>query len=343
MPARTSASQSSVARTEACLAAIEAWQPHVNSMVTTTADAALRDAATADKAAAEGRWLGVLHGLPIAIKDNIDTAGVLTTAGSLFYKDYVPNSDAPVVERLKRAGAVIVGKCTMHELAFGIRSYNPVIGQSRNPYDTSRVPGGSSGGSGIVVATGMAETALGTDTGGSVRLPAAICGVTGLRPTSGRVSNRGCRPLSAPHDTIGPMARTALDCARIFAVIAGYDAEDPSSKQAPLENFLPGLGDGIKGVRIGVPQNYYLENCSSEVMAAYEASLKVLEKLGAKLVKVRVAGAETAQDHGQVMIYSDAAAIFAVPEVGGALVGGASLTADSFMGIALAASEPFES
>lgn len=311
MPERTSAGQSSVARTEACLEAIEAWQPHVNAMVTTTVETARREAAAADKSAADGRWLGVLHGLPMAIKDNIETAGVLTTAGSLFYKDHVPNADAPVVERLRKAGAVIIGKCTMHELAFGIRSYNPVIGQSRNPYDTSRVPGGSSGGSGIVVATGMAEASLGTDTGGSVRLPAAICGITGLRPTSGRVSNRGCVPLSPPHDTIGPMARTALDCARIFAVTAGHDPEDASSKEAPLENFLPRMGDGIKGVRIGVPQNYYLENCSSEVLAAYEASLKVLEKLGAKLVKVRVSGAETAQDHGQVLIYSDAAERFA--------------------------------
>jgi aspartyl-tRNA(Asn)/glutamyl-tRNA(Gln) amidotransferase subunit A len=181
----------SLARVEACLPAINRWQGRVNAMVTTAEDAARAEAVAADRAAAEGRWLGLLHGMPMVIKDNLDTAGVRTTSGSLFFKDHVPNQDATVVAKLKRAGAVIVGKCTMHEVAFGIRSYNPVIGQSRNPYDLARVPGGSSGGSGIAVATGMAEAALGTDTGGSIRLPAAICGITGLRPSLGRVLEPG--------------------------------------------------------------------------------------------------------------------------------------------------------
>lgn len=311
MPARTSASQSSVARTEACLAAIEAWQPHVNSMVTTTADAALRDAATADKAAAEGRWLGVLHGLPIAIKDNIDTAGTETTAGSLFFKGRVPNVDAPVIQRLRRAGAVLVSKVTMHEVAFGIRSFSPVIGQARNPYDLTRVPGGSSGGSGIAVATGMAAAALGTDTGGSIRIPAAMCGISGLRPTHGRVPIAGCFPVSEQHDTIGPMAATVADCARIFAVIAGHDRADPVSVQAPLDNFLPTLGEGIAGIRIGIPVNHYLEGAAADTLKAYDNALKVLEALGARLESVRVEGAETAQQHASVMIYSDACALHA--------------------------------
>lgn len=297
---------SAVARVEAALAAIERWQPHVNAMVTTTADAARAEALAADKATADGKWLGLLHGLPMAIKDNLDTAGVRTTSGSLFFKDHVPNHDATVVAKLRRAGAVIVGKCTMHEVAFGIRSHNPVIGQARNPYDLSRVPGGSSGGSGIAVATGMAEAALGTDTGGSVRLPAAICGITGLRPTSGRVSNHGCLPVSLSHDTVGPMAVTALDCARIFAVIAGYDDEDPSSENRPLENFLPAIGDGIKGLHIGIPRNHYLAGCSADVQTAYTSSLAKLESLGAKLVEVTVAGAEGIQDEAAAMIFSDA-------------------------------------
>lgn len=303
--------QSSVARLEACLDAIESWQPSVNAMVTTTETAARTEAIAADQASAEGRWLGLLHGMPIAIKDNLDTAGVRTTSGSLFFKDHVPNRDAPTVAKLKQAGAVIVGKCTMHEVAFGIRSHNPVIGQARNPYDLSRIPGGSSGGSGIAVATGMAEAALGTDTGGSVRLPAAICGITGLRPTTGRVSNRGCLPVSSSHDTVGPMAGSALDCARIFAVISGFDEQDPTSADYPLENFLPRLGDGIQGLRVGVPRNYYLDGCSSDVATAYQAALKKLESLGARLVDVTVAGAEGIQAETSVMIFSDAAHLHA--------------------------------
>ena len=306
MSANSTHLQSSLGRLEVCLDAIQRWQPSVNAMVTTTATAARAEAVAADRASADGRWLGLLHGMPIVIKDNLEAAGVRATSGSLFFKDYVPNRDAPTVARLKQAGAVIVGKSTMHEVAFGIRSHNPVIGQARNPYDLSRVPGGSSGGSGIAVATGMAEAALGTDTGGSIRLPAAICGITGLRPTSGRVSNRGCLPVSSSHDTVGPMAASALDCARIFAVIAGYDDQDPTSKAQPLENFLPTIGQGIRGLKVGVPRNHYLDGCTGDVATAYRASLSKLESLGARLVDVTVAGAESIQDEASVMIFSDA-------------------------------------
>ncbi len=294
------------ARLEACLEATAAWQPLTNGYVTSMADSARREADAADRAAGAGKWLGLLHGMPIAVKDNLDTAGVKTTSGSLFFKDHVPNHDAPTVARLKKAGAVITGKSTMHEFAFGIRSFNPVIGQARNPYDLTRIPGGSSGGSGIVVAAGMAEGALGTDTGGSVRLPAAINGITGLRPTHGRVSNTGCMPVSLQHDTVGPMARTALDCARIFAVIAGYDPEDPTSVDHPLENFLPGLGDGVAGLRVGIPENHYLEGCTPEVLDAYHAAIRTFERLGARTVKVRVPGVEDIHKHATVVVYSDA-------------------------------------
>jgi aspartyl-tRNA(Asn)/glutamyl-tRNA(Gln) amidotransferase subunit A len=303
--------RASSARVEACLAAIDTWQSRVNAMVTVTEDAARVEAAAADRAESEGRWLGLLHGMPMVIKDNLDTAGVRTTAGSLFFKDHIPNRDATVVAKLKRAGAVIVGKCTMHEVAFGVRSYNPVTGQARNPYDLTRVPGGSSGGSGIAVATGMAEAALGTDTGGSIRLPAAICGITGLRPTSGRVSSQGCLPVSLSHDTIGPMAASALDCARIFAVIAGFDDQDPTSKARPLENFLPSIDEGIAGLRIGVPRNHYLEGGSPDVVAAFHAAVAKLEDLGAKVVDVTVAGVEEIQDEASVMIFSDACELHA--------------------------------
>ncbi|MDA0342190.1 MAG: amidase, partial [Proteobacteria bacterium] len=173
--------------TQACLDAIAARDGTVHAMITVTAEAALRQAEAADKAAAQGRWLGLLHGMPMAIKDNIATAGVRTTAGSVFFTDHVPNENAPVVDRLMKAGAVMVGKATMHEFAFGIRSDNTVSPPCRNPWNPARVPGGSSGGSGAAVASDMCIGALGSDTGGSVRLPASINGVSGLRPTHGRV------------------------------------------------------------------------------------------------------------------------------------------------------------
>ena len=302
---------SAVARLERCLAAEAAWNPRVNAVITSLAAAARTEADAADRAARDGRWLGLLHGMPIAIKDNIDTAGSGTTAGSLFLKGRLANRDAPVVARLRRAGAVIVSKVTMHEFAFGIRSHNPVIGAARNPYDLARIPGGSSGGSGIAVATGMSEASLGTDTGGSVRIPAAMNGICGLRPTHGRIPNTGSVPVSATHDTIGPLARSVMDCARLFAVLAGYDDADPVSVDVPLENFLPAVADGIAGVRVGVPSNHYLEGVSGDTWKAYDAALHVLEALGAELVTVSVDGAEGAHEQASVMVYSDACAFHA--------------------------------
>lgn len=303
MPAHTPSAE---ARLEACLAAIDTWQQRTNAYITVTADTARAEARAADQAQARGRWTGPLQGMPIAIKDNLDTAGVRTTSGSLFFGDRRPNADATIVARLKRAGAVMVGKATMHEVAFGVRSHNPVIGQARNPFDLARIPGGSSGGSGIVVATGMAEGAIGTDTGGSVRLPAALNGITGLRPTHGRVSNHGCLPVSLSHDTVGPMARTAAECALIFSVIAGYDPLDPTSVDQPLESFLPALADGIAGVRIGIPRSGYLEGATAEVAEAYRRALSTFERLGARLVDVDVPDAAAMQDEAKVIIYSDA-------------------------------------
>jgi len=294
-----------VVRLEEKLNAEKAWNPHVNAVITSM-PSAWADAEAADKAAREGQWLGLLHGATVAVKDNIDTAGTKTTMASKWFAENVPNSDAPVVARVRKAGAVLSQKVTLHEFAFGVRSMSALIGQCKNPWDTSRIPGGSSGGSGVAVATGMADMALGTDTGGSVRIPAGINGITGLRPTSGRVSNSGCFPVSVAHDTIGPMARSALDCARLFAVIAGYDADDPTSRDEPLENFLPTLGDGIEGVKIGVVRNYYFDNVPSDRGAVLEAAIAQLAKLGAKVSEITISGAETIQDQCAVMIYCDA-------------------------------------
>lgn len=301
----------SVNRVDACLDAIENFDGTVNAMITVTADAARRQAEDADAAARDGKWLGLLHGMPMAIKDNIATAGVRTTAGSSFFADHVPNENAAVTQRLLNAGAVIVGKATMHELAFGIRSDNPVSGQCRNPWDSSRIPGGSSGGSGAAIAAGMCVGALGSDTGGSVRLPASINGVSGLRPTHGRVPNHGSTPVSATLDTIGPMARSAADVARIFAVIAGHDERDPLSADQPLENFLPRLGDSIAGVRIGIPRNFYFEDCDPEIESAARAAAKVLADQGAILKEIDVPGAADMQRWATTLIFTDACAFHA--------------------------------
>ena len=293
------------------LDAIERDGERLNAFVTVAPEAAREAAEAADRAAAEGRWLGLLHGMAMAVKDNIETAGLRTTSGSTFFENHVPNDDAAVVARLRRAGAVIVGKAMLHELCFGIRSVNPVSGQCRNPWNTERVPGGSSGGSAAALAAGMVEGALGSDTGGSVRLPASICGVSGLRPTVGRVPNHGATPVSATFDTIGPMARRVEDVARILAVIAGPDRRDPISIDRPLENFLPGLGDGIAGVRVGVPGNFYFDDLADDIAEPVMAAVRELERHGAELVEVDVPGAEETHLHATVMIFSDACAYHA--------------------------------
>ena len=293
---------------EGCLARIEALDPALNAMITTTAEAAREAADACDRAAAEGRWLGLLHGLPVALKDNIETAGVRTTSGAAYLADHIPNRDAPAAARLKAQGAVLIGKANLQELAWGVVSTNPVAGQCRNPWNPARIPGGSSGGSGAAVAAGMAEAALGTDTGGSVRIPAAMTGIAGLRPTHGRISIRGITPVSVAHDTVGPMARRVADVARIFAALAAYDPLDPLSRDLPLGNFLPSLGDGIAGVRVGLARNFFFEDLDAGVEAAVREGARTLESLGARLVEVTLAGAETAQRWTTVMAYADACA-----------------------------------
>ena len=296
---------------ETALDAIDRHDKAVNGMITVTAEDARAAADAADRAAAEGRWLGLLHGMPMAIKDNIQTAGVRTTSGSLHFKDVVPNQDAFVVERLRAAGAVIVGKATMQELAFGIRSTNPVSGQCHNPWDLSKVPGGSSGGSGAVLAAGMAQGTLGSDTGGSVRLPAAMNGVVGLRPTHGRVPNHGTTPVSASYDTIGPMARRVEDVARILAVTAREEPGSAPTSVESLGNFLPTLNDGVAGLRLGLPRNHYFEDCDPEIAEAVMTAVRTLESLGAKVVEVDVAGAEGTHQWATIQIYADACAYHA--------------------------------
>ena len=293
---------------ENALSVIERHDAAINGMITVTAEQAREAADAADQAAANGQWLGLLHGMPMAIKDNIQTAGVRTTSGSLHFKDVVPNQDAFVVQRLKAAGAVILGKATMQELAFGIRSDNPVSGQCHNPWDQTKVPGGSSGGSGAAVAAGMAQGALGTDTGGSVRLPAAMNGIAGLRPTHGRVPNHGSTPVSAGYDTIGPMARRVEDLARILAVTAHEEPGSAPTSAPDLGNFLPSLHDGVAGLRLGIPRNHYFLDCGDGIAEAVMAAARALEAQGARIVEVDVDGAEATHQWATIQVYSDACA-----------------------------------
>jgi aspartyl-tRNA(Asn)/glutamyl-tRNA(Gln) amidotransferase subunit A len=300
---------SSVELTERCLERIERLDGVLRVFVTVTADLARERARAADDALARGALLGPLHGLPVALKDNIDTAGIRTTAGAGFLADRVPAEDAEVVRRLTAAGAVIVGKAQLHELAYGGTTQNPHFGACRNPWDPERIPGGSSGGSGAAVAAGMCAAALGTDTGGSVRIPAALNGVAGLRPTTGAISNRGLVWLTHTFDTIGPLARSVEDVAEVFAVLAGYDPAEPTSVEGPAVDSLAGLGQGVEGLRVGVPASFYFDDADEPVVTAVRAAGDMLAELGASLVEVELPGSAEALEAATRIIWAEALAI----------------------------------
>ena len=233
--------------TRECLARIEKLNPALNAFITVMAESALAEARRAEAEILRGEWRGALHGVPVALKDLIDTAGVRTTAASALYKDRVPEQDAEVVRRLRQAGAVIVGKNNLHEFAYGGSSLVSYFGDVHNPWDVGRIAGGSSGGSAAAVAAGMAYAAIGTDTAGSIREPAALCGCVGLKPTYGRVSSRGVIPLSASLDHVGPLAATVEDAAIVLQAIAGYDAADITSADVPVADYVRRAARGREG------------------------------------------------------------------------------------------------
>jgi aspartyl-tRNA(Asn)/glutamyl-tRNA(Gln) amidotransferase subunit A len=294
---------------EAYLERIERVDGRVNSYVTVAADHARQRAREADEALERGQTLGPLHGLPIALKDNIDTAGIRTTVGSAFFADRVPDRDAEVARRLHDAGAVLLGKLTMHEFAYGATNQNPHYGGCRNPWDLDRIPGGSSGGSGAAVAAGLCAAALGTDTGGSVRIPAALNGVTGIRPTTGRASTRGIFPITWTFDAPGPLARGIEDAARLLAVMAGFDAEDPGSIDRPADDVLGALGQGLDGLRVGVPRNFFFEGVDSDVADRVRDAAEALARGGAAVDEIDLPGAEGADQTTVRMIWAEAYAI----------------------------------
>jgi aspartyl-tRNA(Asn)/glutamyl-tRNA(Gln) amidotransferase subunit A len=299
----------SLEATEAYLGRIERLDGRIGAYITVTAQLAREQADAADEALARGEPLGPLHGLPVALKDNIDTAGVRTTVGSAFFADRVPERDAGVARRLREAGAVLLGKVTMHEFAYGATNQNPHHGSCRTPWDLERIPGGSSGGSGAAVAAGLCAAALGTDTGGSVRIPAALNGVSALRPTNGRVSNRGVFPITWTFDTVGPLARAVVDLALVFSVLQGFDAEDPGSAYRPDDDIFDRLDQGLDGLRIGVPASFFFEDVDDEVVSVVRAAADLMATCGAAVEEIELPGADRANQTTTRMIWAEAYSI----------------------------------
>lgn len=271
-----------------CLRRIEKLNPELNAFITVLADGALAEARAAEAEVSQGRWRGPLHGIPIALKDLIDTADVRTTAASALHKDRVPAEDAEVVRRLKQAGAVILGKNNLHEFAYGGSSLISYFGDVHNPWDPARVAGGSSGGSAAAVVAGMACAAIGTDTAGSIREPAALCGCVGLKPTYGRVSGRGVIPLSTSLDHIGPIARSVADVAIVLQATAGYDSADITTSNVPVADYGSAVAEDAKPLRVGVPRVFFYDDLDPEVASAMDHALRGIETMVLSVKEVQL-------------------------------------------------------
>jgi aspartyl-tRNA(Asn)/glutamyl-tRNA(Gln) amidotransferase subunit A len=294
--------------TQAHLDRISRLEPQLNCFITQTPEAALQRASEMDSESRNGVSRGPLHGIPIALKDLFEMRGVRTTAGSLFFADWVPDENGEIVERLDAAGAVNLGKLNMHEIALGVTNNNLHFGACRNPWDLDRSPGGSSGGSGAALAAGMCMGSMGSDTGGSIRIPASLCGVVGLKPTYGRVSLRGVVPLSWNLDHPGPMARQVRDVAILLQIVAGYDPEDPASVDIPVPDYLVQLDGNVRGWRVALAEDSFFTKADAEVTSAVREAAEVFASLGAQITPLEFPGAyEAARDNG-LLVTSDAAA-----------------------------------
>lgn len=276
-----------------CLARIDQLNPTINAFITVLHERALAEARAAEAEITTGKWRGPLHGIPIGLKDLVDTAGIKTTCASALFADRVPTEDAYVVQRLKRAGAVLLGKQNMQEFAWGGTSASSYFGPVRNPWETDRIAGGSSGGSAAAVATGMCFAAIGTDTGGSVREPAAFCGIVGLKPTYGRVSVRGVFPLSASLDHVGPLCRDVRDTALMLQAIAGYDKLDTTCVDRSVDAYAERLTETSKS-RIGVVRRPYFEDLDPEIAIAIDQALKQINDLASDLFDIDLPSTPTA-------------------------------------------------
>ncbi|CAN5711455.1 amidase [soil metagenome] len=273
--------------TQSSLARLDEVEPALTAFVTTTPDLALEQAKIAEKEIGGGNYRGPLHGIPLGVKDLYDTAGIRTTSSSAQRADYVPAADSASVAKLYAAGMILIGKTHTHEFAYGATT--PTTG---NPWAPDRTPGGSSGGSGAAVGAGVVHVALGSDTGGSIRIPAALCGTVGLKPTYGRASRVGVASLSWSLDHVGPLSRNVTDSALVMAAMSGYDRRDPGTVDAPVPDMVAGIGAGVAGKKIGIPTNYYTDQVDPEAAAAAATAAAKLEELGAELVEVTIPMAE---------------------------------------------------
>ncbi len=287
---------------EAQLARIARLNPALNTFLTVTGDLALRQARAAEAALSvrsrrkSGCDLGLLHGIPVSLKDNIETRGVRTTAGAKILENFVPARDAAVVVALQKSGAVLLGKTNMHEFAYGVTTDNPHFGATRNPWDLARTPGGSSGGSAAAVAAGLGYASIGSDTGGSIRIPAALCGVTGLKPGLGRVSCRGVIPLSPSLDCAGPLARSVEDAGIVFDAIAAGGAHGTSRKRLT----------SLRSVRLGVPREFFFDVLAEDVRACFENAVETCRRLGAQIAEVSIPLLNDTERAGNVIAWAEA-------------------------------------
>ena len=300
---------SPVELTRQTLARIERLEPKLNSYITVTTDTALAQAREAEAEIRGGQWRGPLHGIPYAAKDLCFTKGILTTSGAKIHAGFTPDFDATCVTKLRTAGAVLAGKANLHENAYGITSSNPHYGPVHNPWDLERIPGGSSGGSAAALSAGLCSFSLGTDTGGSIRIPASFCSLTGLKPTFGRVSRHGVYPLGATLDHVGPFALTVEEAAWIYAAMAGRDPHEDATVDQPVElpAFLP--DSRLDGRKIGVPADFYFDDLDPEVEAACKRALAELEDLGAEIVEVALPDIEELNVIARLILLAEASSV----------------------------------
>ena len=295
--------------TQACLNRIKDLNEATNAFITVTPDRALATARRCEQEIMQGGYRGPLHGIPVALKDLYDTVDVPTTAGSRIYADRVPQEDSTVAALLRGAGAVPLGKTNLHEFAYGVTADSSYFGPMRNPWDLERITGGSSGGSGAAVAAGLCIGATGSDTGGSIRIPAALCGIVGLKPTYGRISCYGLLPLSWALDHAGPMTRSVYGAAVMLEAMAGFDPRDPASAQMNVPNYTEHLRDGVADLRIGLDLDWALSGIHEEVREAFQNALELLQNLGATIVETAVPRIDEAIEAAVTILSSEAASL----------------------------------
>jgi aspartyl-tRNA(Asn)/glutamyl-tRNA(Gln) amidotransferase subunit A len=294
--------------TQSCLNRIGQWQPRLNAFMAVEAETALVAADDADAALAKGNVRGVLHGVPLAHKDMYYDAGKVVTCGSKIRRDFVATTTSTALQRLKDSGTVRLGSLQMAEFAYGPTGHNAHFGPVHNPWNVDHITGGSSSGSGAAVAARLTFAALGSDTGGSVRMPSHFCGVTGLKTTVGRVSRAGAMPLSQSLDTVGPLAQSAEDCALLMGLMAGVDPEDPTAVAVPVPDYMAATKGALKGLRVGVPTAFYVDDLDAEVARVLDETIATLKREGAEIVRVELPDQRQLSAASQIVLAVEAAA-----------------------------------